>query len=114
MALGAAWMLLVALAPAVAGQDGVAGTSDLPATRLAGGDRVATGEGVAAEWTASGGRTDVVVVVPQGLTAVALASAGLAGHHGGLTMLSATPPRPSTVAAVTATGARRVIVAGGD
>lgn len=95
------------------GAQGVAGV-DLAPPRIAGDDRVATGEALVGRWVAAGGQTSTVVVVSAADTAVALASASLAGIVGGVTVLSDAPPRPSTVEVVRATGAQSVVVVGGD
>jgi hypothetical protein len=108
VALAAA--LLAAVVPAGAQR----GPVDLPDPRIAGDDRVATAEAVARRWVGAGGTSDAVVVVPRDRTAVALATAGLAGRLGTTTLLSDAPPRPSTVEVARAVGATRAVVVGGD
>jgi hypothetical protein len=88
---------------------------DVPAVRIAGPDRVATGEQVLDRWAAQVGVRvgAAVVVVPRDATAVALSAAGLAGAVGGAVVLSDLPPRASTVAAVRRSGVGRVLAVGG-
>lgn len=87
-------------------------STDVPAPRIAGPDRVATNEALAAEWQQGGGAGESVVVVPRDQTAMALAATGLAGRLGSVTLLSDTPPRPSTVAVARGLGATTAVVVG--
>ncbi|MGI9017061.1 MAG: CapA family protein [Euzebya sp.] len=85
---------------------------DLPVTRIAGEDRVATSELTAEQWIDGGGTADSIVVVHRDNTAVALSSAGLAGGEQTVTVLSDNPPSSSTVAIAHRVGATRVLVVG--
>lgn len=87
--------------------------TEVPDTRLAGPDRVATTEQLALAWHRRGGDAETVVVVPRDQTSMALAVAGLAGRLGSVTLLSDIPPRPSTVAVARELGASSAVVVGG-
>lgn len=106
--------LVVAMLPTGARGQTALAAGDLPPSRIAGADRVETSAALVRRWADAGGQTDVAVIVPADRTDVALATAGLAGRLGGVTVLSSNPPRPSSVDAVRAAGATAVVVVGGD